>query len=176
MSWSGLLPIGSNIEASTPPLQARRYSVRMKRFKQYAIIMKQKSILFLALMLFFVQGAWADGSPAVSTELEEYIPLADLQTEATDDVELAQYYRFNYETVDANGDPIVLSSALIAPRDVEATIETVYIYCHYTITANKDAPSQWVWTDSPIEILASVVLMRYLAVPIDHVSPTLDLP
>ena len=54
-------------------------------------------------------------------------------------------YSFNYPSVDAHGEPIVLSSALFAwtPPDKQETdsIESLHIYSHITVTADSDRPS-----------------------------------
>jgi hypothetical protein len=54
-------------------------------------------------------------------------------------------YSFNYPSVNVQGEPIVLSSALFAwtPSDRQDTdsIESLHIYCHITITANYARPS-----------------------------------
>ena len=55
------------------------------------------------------------------------------------------YYTYNYPSVDAQGNPIVLSSALIAykPNMANDVIETVLIGCHITITSTKQCPSEF---------------------------------
>ena len=54
-------------------------------------------------------------------------------------------YSFNYPSVNARGEETVLSSALIAwtPsfRHDEDSIESVHIFCHVTITDDKERPS-----------------------------------
>lgn len=57
----------------------------------------------------------------------------------------SKIYSFNYPSVNADGNPIVLSSALIAwtpnDRDVTDSIESVHIFNHITIGADKQRPS-----------------------------------
>jgi hypothetical protein len=54
-------------------------------------------------------------------------------------------YTFNYPTVNTAGDPIVLSSALVAwtPTDRQEgdSIESIHIYSHATIGADEERPS-----------------------------------
>lgn len=55
------------------------------------------------------------------------------------------FYKFNYPSVNAAGEKVVLSSSLIAwaPREPKETdsIESLHIYSHYTITADKECPT-----------------------------------
>ena len=57
----------------------------------------------------------------------------------------AIFYRFNYPSVNAAGEAVVLSSALFAwmPKEPAETdsIESVHIYSHFTITADYECPS-----------------------------------
>ena len=57
----------------------------------------------------------------------------------------AVFYRFNYPSVSASGEEVVLSSSLIAwmPEEPKETdgIESLHIYSHYTITADKECPT-----------------------------------
>lgn len=57
----------------------------------------------------------------------------------------AQFYTFNYPSKSASGEDVVLSSLLIAwmPSKPAATdsIESLHIYSHYTITADKECPT-----------------------------------
>lgn len=80
-----------------------------------------------------IQGAWAQ-SPEPSEELTK---LSQFMYSTT--------YSFNYPSVNEAGEPIVLSSALIAwtPTDPVETdsIETIHIYSHATICADSECPS-----------------------------------
>ena len=57
----------------------------------------------------------------------------------------ARFYSFNYPSKNAAGNDVVLSSMLIAwnPASPSATdsIESLHIYSHYTITADKECPT-----------------------------------
>ena len=57
----------------------------------------------------------------------------------------AIYYRFNYPSVNADGQEVVLSSLLVAwnPEEPKTTdsIESVHIYSHFTITADYECPT-----------------------------------
>ena len=57
----------------------------------------------------------------------------------------AQFYTFNYPSKGAGGEDVVLSSMLIAwsPSSSAGTdsIESLHIYSHYTITADKECPT-----------------------------------
>ena len=54
-------------------------------------------------------------------------------------------YTFNYPSVNAAGEPTTLSSALFAwtpsKRQSNDSIESLHIYCHITITADRERPS-----------------------------------
>ena len=56
-----------------------------------------------------------------------------------------RFYTFNYPSKSASGEDIVLSSQLIAwmPSSPASTdsIESLHIYSHYTITADKECPT-----------------------------------
>ena len=55
------------------------------------------------------------------------------------------YYKYNYPSVNAAGQEVVLSSLLVAwnPKEPKADdgIESVHIYSHFTITADSECPS-----------------------------------
>ena len=55
------------------------------------------------------------------------------------------FYTFNYPSISATGEEVVLSSSLIAwmPEEPNETdsIESLHIYSHYTITADKECPT-----------------------------------
>ena len=55
------------------------------------------------------------------------------------------FYTFNYPTIDAKGNPIVLSSALMAWRGfaLGKEISSVLIGCHLTITSNMECPTSF---------------------------------
>ena len=57
----------------------------------------------------------------------------------------ALFYTFNYPSKSATGEDVILSSLLVAwmPKAPATTdsIESLHIYSHYTITANKDCPT-----------------------------------
>ena len=57
----------------------------------------------------------------------------------------ARFYSYNYPSKNAEGEDVVLSSMLIAwspskPSNTDS-IESLHIYSHYTITANKECPT-----------------------------------
>jgi hypothetical protein len=57
----------------------------------------------------------------------------------------AIFYKFNYPSVNVAGEEVVLSSSLVAwmptePKETDS-IESVHIYSHFTITADKECPS-----------------------------------
>lgn len=80
-----------------------------------------------------VQGAWAQ-SPEPSEELTKLSQFLESTT-----------YSFYYPSVNAKGEPVVLSAALIAwtPTDRQETdcIESIHLYSHATICADKECPS-----------------------------------
>ena len=57
----------------------------------------------------------------------------------------AVYYKFNYPSVNADGEEVVLSALLVAwnPEEPKTTdsIESVHIYSHFTITADYECPT-----------------------------------
>ncbi len=57
----------------------------------------------------------------------------------------AALYTFNYPTKSASGEDVILSSVLMAwnPKDYKEgdQIETVHIYSHFTVTAQKECPT-----------------------------------
>ena len=95
----------------------------MKRAKYFLV-------LFL-LTLFSTTGTWA---------VEASESLTTIQRIGT-----AVIYTFNYPSKDVAGKDIVLSSMLMAWQPVTTTaadsIETVHIYSHFTVTADKECPS-----------------------------------
>ena len=95
----------------------------MKRAKYFLV-------LFL-LTLFSTTGTWA---------VEASESLTTIQRIGT-----AVIYTFNYPSKDVAGKDIVLSSMLMAWQPVTTTaadsIETVHIYSHFTVTADKERPS-----------------------------------
>ena len=89
---------------------------------------------WLMLLLLFATGATHAEEAAVSENLE-------LRRDAKN-----AFYTYNYPSVDADGNPIVLSSAMVSWRpsyDPKDSIETVLIFCHVTITTNYECPSSY---------------------------------
>lgn len=80
-----------------------------------------------------IQGAWAQ-SPESSEELTKLSQYLEGTT-----------YSYNYTSVNAKDEPVVLSAVLIAwtPDDRQETdsIESIHLYSHTTICANKECPS-----------------------------------
>lgn len=70
-------------------------------------------------------------------------------------------YTFNYPSVTATGEPVMLSALLMAwsPTEPQATdaIETVHIYNHHTVMANKECPTA---EAMPIDITALSALVK----------------
>ena len=95
--------------------------------------MRKSLILILVLWCVIGQGVWAQ-APEASAKLEPYITLSNRQV-----------YKFNYPSISATGEPIVLSSLLAcwAPSNPEegAAIESVHMYSHYTVSANSQCPT-----------------------------------
>ncbi|MBQ8968732.1 MAG: hypothetical protein IJ064_03235 [Bacteroidaceae bacterium] len=96
--------------------------------------MKRKYLYLFLLLLFAAPLAAQEEQATVS---EELVCHKDAKN---------AFYTFNYPSVDAEGNPIVLSSALIAwkkqPSETDR-IETLLIACHVTITANYECPSEY---------------------------------
>ena len=141
--------------------------------------MKKISIFVLfALLSAFAPRTWAQEQPTVSTDLEVLISYETLVAESETTLKQASFYKFNYETVDANGNPLVLSSALIAPREVTQTIGAVYMNCHFTITNNLEAPTSWTipWLKQSLGTRFHALLTRYLAVPDYEFEGNSDMP
>ena len=57
----------------------------------------------------------------------------------------AVFYKYNYQSVDATGKDVVLSSLLVAWNPEEPNeddgIESVHIYSHFTITSDDECPT-----------------------------------
>lgn len=57
------------------------------------------------------------------------------------------FYTFEYESIDKDGEPVTLSSALLArPADKDypdERISTVIVTCHITVTANRECPTMF---------------------------------
>ena len=57
----------------------------------------------------------------------------------------AIFYKFNYPSVNVAGEDVVLSSSLVAWMPTESaetdSIESLHIYSHFTIAADKECPS-----------------------------------
>lgn len=92
----------------------------------------RKFIGAIALLLCFCS-AWGQVAEPSDSLLQVY--------QSTD----ARFYRFNYPSKSASGEDVVLSSLLIAWMPSKPTltdsIESLHIYSHYTITADKESPS-----------------------------------
>ena len=99
--------------------------------------MNVKYLFKLAIFIAAVFGytAYAEDTPQVSDNLK-------LESDG-----ISSFYTFNYPSIDCDGNPIVLSSALVAwtPEALseEDKIETVIIGCHITIVANYECPTQY---------------------------------
>ena len=93
--------------------------------------MKRNFYLIIALLSYFASGAWA-------AEVSDSLKYLKILNEATT-------YVFNYPSKNAAGEDVVLSSALVAwtPEEPKETdgIESIHIYSHFTITADKECPS-----------------------------------
>ena len=56
----------------------------------------------------------------------------------------AHFFTFNYPSKDADGEDVVLSSLLVAwitSKPERDSIESLHIYCHYTITSDRECPT-----------------------------------
>lgn len=56
------------------------------------------------------------------------------------------YYNFNYPSINAEGQPVLLSAMACMPDEDCDYINNVIIGCHVTITSNKECPSEYVRT------------------------------
>ena len=93
--------------------------------------MKRNIYLIIALLGSVASGAWA-------AEVSDSLKLLKTLNQATT-------YVYNYPSKNAAGEDVVLSSALVAwsPEEPKASdsIESLHIYSHFTITADKECPS-----------------------------------
>ena len=53
------------------------------------------------------------------------------------------WFNFNYPSINADGEPILLSANAAMPDEDCSEINNVIIGCHVTITSNKECPSQY---------------------------------
>jgi len=85
-----------------------------------------------------------DGTMAQEQDQQPKVQVSDMLEEMFRSNE-AVFYSFNYPSKNVAGEDIVLSSSLIAwaPYDSEETdsIESLHIYSHYTITADRECPT-----------------------------------
>lgn len=92
--------------------------------------MKTRTIILLALLLTAGQRAWAQASESLTFVRK---------------TNWTSLYTFNYPSVDAQGEDVVLSSALVAwtpdNKQTDDGIESVHIFNHITITSDEDRPS-----------------------------------
>lgn len=92
--------------------------------------MKTKTILLLALLLTAGQRVWAQASESLTFVTKS---------------NWTSLYTFNYPSINAKGEEVVLSAALVAwtPDDAKTDegIESVHIFSHITITSDKERPS-----------------------------------
>ena len=95
--------------------------------------MKRITLWVMAILLLMAQGAWAQMAEP-SLTLTEILKMGNCTA-----------YSFNYPSVSATGQPTVLSSALFAwtPEDRQETdsIESLHIFSHITITADRERPT-----------------------------------
>ena len=94
--------------------------------------LRPTAILLICLTAAMPVKTWAQTEPSERlTKLQSFIK--------------STVYTFNYPTVNAAGEPIVLSSALVAwtPDDAQEgdCIESVHIYSHATIGSDEERPS-----------------------------------
>ena len=53
------------------------------------------------------------------------------------------YYTFNYPSINAEGQPVLLSALACMPDEDCSEVNNVIIGCHVTITSNKECPSEY---------------------------------
>lgn len=112
--------------------------------------MKRNNYFLLLFALFaLVQTAWPQNATP-STDLELLFWNSN-----------KAFFRFNYPSTSATGEPIVLSSALAcwAPENPQSgdAIEAVHIYSHYTITANSQCPTSITSNSLDFTILSTML-------------------
>ena len=111
--------------------------------------MKKTLLTLFALLWVVVQGSWAQ-EPTPSTALEPYITTLNNR----------MVYKFNYPSTSVTGEPVVLSSLLCcwAPTspEADASIESVHLYSHYTVTANSQCPTSATTATADFMVLASL--------------------
>lgn len=92
--------------------------------------MKTRTVILLVLLLTAGQMVWAQVSESLNF---------------VDKNNWTSLYTFNYPSVGADGEEVVLSSALIAwtpnDRKTDDVIESVHIFSHITITSDEERPS-----------------------------------
>ena len=83
-----------------------------------------------ATLLLMAQGAWSQASESLTFVKK---------------INWTSLYTFNYPSVNAQGEEVVLSSALVAwtpdDRQTDDGIESVHIFSHITITSDEERPS-----------------------------------
>lgn len=69
----------------------------------------------------------------------------NLKFEKKDNANEAAVYTFEYPTKSASGEDMLMSATLMAwvpdQRQSDDKIESVHLYCHYTVTANRECPA-----------------------------------
>ena len=76
---------------------------------------------------------------------------------------------YSYPSVDENGNPITLSSVLVAwkptDKDTATTIKSLVVGCHITITSNKECPSSAIGTMKSGDASIMAALPTQSAIP-----------
>lgn len=70
---------------------------------------------------------------------------------------------YNYPSIDADGNPIILSSALCASRGNSKAKSKLIIGCHVTITSNKECPTEYNKSASILAFKSDVGMLYYHA-------------
>lgn len=107
-----------------------------------------RAVLLAAVVLSFVLTACSEyDNPSAPVEPETIKGSEQLKFERTEDVAMGQAttYTFEYPSKSYTGENILLSAVLVAwtPAEPATTdrIETVHIYNHFTITADRECPT-----------------------------------
>ena len=84
------------------------------------------------------------------------------------------YYNFNYPSINANGERVLLSAMACMPDEDCDYVNNVIIGCHVTITSNKECPSQFVEEGSSLSDVS--LLMNHAGSGLVFHSAQSDMP
>ena len=114
--------------------------------------------LLVVWLVAIVTGAWAQEGPRIesfgrmkmaadSPAMKARALRSAEATDFTDEVYNSWYdmywFRFYYPSVNANGEPVIMSALATFPDGSPDSINNVIIGCHVTITSNKETPSEY---------------------------------